>query len=366
MKITIFGLSITSSWGNGHATTYRALCNALAKRGHEIVFFEQDAEWYANNRDVEGLPKIKIIRYQQWADVRSRAQAELRDADVAVVGSYFPNAPEALAEMCDSRAGVKAFYDIDTPITLSQLRETGQTAYLRAADIPELDIYLSFTGGPALRDLERDFGARRAVALYCSVDTDQYRPLGVNKDFACEMSYMGTYAPDRQPKLDELLCAPARVMPQGRFIVAGPQYPSPLRWPENVMRIEHLEPKYHPHLYCSSRLVLNVTRRDMVMAGYSPSVRIFEAAACGATIISDNWPGLDTFFIPGKEILTASSRAEVLRYLKDYDVNELNRIGEQARARILAEHSSDRRAQQFEEFVSAATSKPLQTGAIAR
>lgn len=365
MKITIFGLAITSSWGNGHATTYRALCNALAKRGHQIVFFEQDAEWYANNRDVDGLPKIKIIRYQQWADVRIRAQTELRDSDVAMVGSYFPHAFEAMAEMCESRAGVKAFYDIDTPITLSQLRESGQTAYLHAADIPELDLYLSFTGGPVLRELERDFGARRAIALYCSVDTDKYRPSGVNNDFACEMSYMGTYAPDRQSKLDEMLCASAREMPDGKFIVTGSQYPSGVRWPHNVMRIEHLEPKYHAHLYSSSRLVLNVTRRDMVMAGYSPSVRLFEAAACGAAIVSDNWPGLDEFFTPGEEILLASSRVETLRYLRDYDEAELRRIGDQARQRILTEHSSDRRAQQFEEFVSSATRQPLQTGAIA-
>ncbi len=366
MKITIFGLAITSSWGNGHATTYRALCGALAARGHDIVFFEHDAEWYANNRDIAGLPKIKIIHYGQWADVCSGAQQELRESDVAIVGSYFPHAHEAFAEIFEHCAGVKAFYDIDTPVTVSQLREKGNTAYLRVEEIRDLDIYFSFTGGPALCELEQDFGAKRAVPLYCSVDTDKYQPLAVNPDFACDMSYMGTYAPDRQPKLEEFLSASAREQTSNTFIVAGPQYPDNIHWPKNVIRIEHLEPKYHPRLYSSSRLVLNVTRRDMVMAGYSPSVRLFEAAACGAAIVSDNWPGLDEFFAPGAEILLASSRVDCLRYLRDFDGMELRRIGEAARARILAHHSSAQRAQQIEDYISSARTRHSQTSASAR
>ncbi len=366
MKITIFGLAITSSWGNGHATTYRALCGALADRGHEIVFFEHDAEWYANNRDVAGLPKIKIIHYDQWTDVSGRARQELRDSDVAVVGSYFPHARQALSAMLGQCRGVKCFYDIDTPVTLSQLRENGGTAYLQAQDIPDLDIYFSFTGGPVLHELESEFDAKCAVPLYCSVDTNKYQPVAVNADFACDMSYMGTYAPDRQPKLDELLCTPARQLGPSKFIVAGPQYPSGIQWPSNVLRIEHLEPKFHPQLYSSSRLVLNLTRRDMVMAGYSPSVRLFEAAASGAAIVSDNWPGLDDFFSPGSEILLASNRQDSFHYLAGCGTADLRRIGEAARARILAEHSSSRRAQQFEECVASVSAGQSHVAAIAR
>jgi spore maturation protein CgeB len=281
-----------------------------------------------------------------------------------MVGSYFPHAHEAMAMMLESRAAVKTFYDIDTPITLSELRDSGETAYLRKADIRELDIYFSFTGGPALQELERDYGARRAIALYCSVETEKHRPAGIHRDFACEMSYMGTYAPDRQPKLDTLLSTTALKMPAGKFIVAGPQYPKALQWPDNVLRIEHLEPKYHPHLYSSSRLVLNVTRRDMVMAGYSPSVRLFEAAACGATIVSDNWPGLDEFFVPGKEILIASSSNDVFRYLNDVDPSELRLIAENGRKRILAEHSSTHRAVEFEAHVASSVRSSALASAI--
>jgi spore maturation protein CgeB len=348
MKITIFGLAMTSSWGNGHATTFRSLCSALWKRGHSITFFEHDVEWYASNRDMPEPPFCKVINYDNWAAVLPRARQELKGSDVAVIGSYFPHGIEAIRAVLDSDVPVKAFYDIDTPITLSQLRESGRANYLFAEHIPEFDIYFSFTGGPALQELTQRFGARKAVPLYCSVDPDKYKSLPKNPQFACDLSYMGTYAPDRQPKIEQLLCEPARRLPDHKFIVAGPQYPTEMNWPSNVDRIIHVEPKFHPALYSSSRLALNVTRRDMVMTGYSPSVRLFEAAACGTTIVSDNWPGLDDFFSPGVEILLPAGSDDVVRYIRDYDPAELLEIGRAAQDRVLSEHSNAQRASEFE------------------
>jgi len=214
-----------------------------------------------------------------------------------------------------------------------------------------LDLYFSFTGGPILRELTSAFGARRAVPLYCSVDPDAYYTWPPHKRYVCDLSYMGTYAPDRQPKIDELLCQPARMLPDSSFIVAGPQYPRSVRWPSNIRRIRHLNPRWHARFYCSSRLTLNVTRRAMVQAGFSPSVRLFEAAACGATLISDNWAGLDTFFTPGQEILVPVGAEDVVEYLTNATHNELQRIGALAQERVLAEHTSQRRAEQFEEYV---------------
>jgi spore maturation protein CgeB len=352
VKIVIFGLTITSSWGNGHGTTYRALTRALAERGHRITFFEHNVEWYASNRDLPEPEYCHVVLYEEWAEVLPRVHRELRDADVAVVGSYFPEGIEAIDRVADS-AAVKVFYDIDTPITIAQLRSRGETSYLRADQIPGFDIYFSFTGGPLLAEIEREFGAQRAVALYCSFDPNQYRRFPVNREYACAMSYMGTYAPDRQPKIEEFLCEPARRSGQQRFIVAGPQYPASIEWPENVERIIHLNPCWHPHLYSSSRLTLNVTRRDMVMAGYSPSVRLFEAAACGAPIVSDNWPGLETFFVPGAEILIPAGAEDVLRYMRDYSERELRETGERAQARVLASHTNQQRALEFENHVAA-------------
>lgn len=354
MKIVIFGLSITSSWGNGHATTFRALARALHARGHRIVFFEKDVEWYASNRDLPKPGFCELKLYTRWVDVLPLVRHELASADVAMVGSYFPDGIAAMEAMLDSRATVRTFYDIDTPITVATLREQGATGYIRADQLPALDVYFSFTGGPMLGELETRFGVRRAAPLYCSFDPERYRAYPRSPRFACAMSYMGTYAPDRQPKLEEFLFGAARALPEEQFIVAGPQYPRNVRWPGNVRHIVHLNPRWHPHLYSSSRLILNVTRRDMVLAGYSPSVRLFEAAACGAAIVSDNWPGLDAFFAPGREILLPASADEMVRYLRELDECELRAIGMAAQRRVLAAHTSQQRAKEFEGEVEAA------------
>jgi spore maturation protein CgeB len=351
MKITICGLSITSSWGNGHATTYRALARALHARGHEIVFFERNLEWYASNRDMPEPPFCGVHIYERWNDVLPLLRRELADSDVAMVGSYFPDAAGAISAVLNSAVPVKAFYDIDTPITVSKLR-AGDAEYLSRDQVPGFDLYFSFTGGPMLRELECTFGAKRAVPLYCSFDPDRCR-VSPEARFHCDLSYMGTYASDRQAKLEELLLQPAIALPDHSFIVAGPQYPPATRWPKNVKRIIHLEPKFHVPFYSSSRFTLNLTRKDMVEAGYSPSVRLFEAAGCGAAMISDGWPGIETFFVPGEEILMAESSSQVLSYLTNLSPEGARAIGRRAQERVLAEHSAERRAVQFEEFVGA-------------
>jgi spore maturation protein CgeB len=351
LKIVIFGLSITSSWGNGHATTYRSLARALRARGHKILFFEKDQEWYASNRDMPEPPFCDARIYGNWSDIEPVVRRELRDADVAMVGSYCPDGLLAINEVLNSRAGAKAFYDIDTPITMAKLH-SGDDEYIKPEQVRGFDVYFSFTGGPLLRQLESEYGAQTAVPLYCSFDPDKYRLCESQSRFVCDLSYMGTYAEDRQPKLEELFCIPARSLPERKFLLAGPQYPEGLFWPRNVERIVHLEPRFHPAFYCSSRLTLNLTRREMVQAGYSPSVRLFEAAGCGATIVSDRWKGIETFFAPGEEILIANSSSDVIGYVSNLSEEEVRRIGRNAHERVVAEHSSTRRALQFEEAVN--------------
>jgi spore maturation protein CgeB len=353
-KLVIFGLSITSSWGNGHATTFRALAKGLHARGHQVVFYEREQEWYASNRDLPAPDYCQVKLYDDWESVLPLVRRELRDCDVAMVGSYCPDGIRALDELACSHVPVKTFYDIDTPVTLAALRESGATGYLKAEQISALDLYFSFTGGPMLREIEERFGAPMAVPLYCSVDPEKYFHHPAAKRYACEMSYMGTYAVDRQPKLESMLCETARHLPASKFIVAGSQYPKTCLWPANVKRIAHLNPRWHPHLYSSSRLSLNVTRRDMVAAGYSPSVRLFEAAACAATLVSDNWPGLESFFVPGKEILLPADAQEIVSWLRNVPDAELRQIGLRAQERVLAEHTNALRAEQFERAVESA------------
>lgn len=366
MKIVIFGLAITSSWGNGHATTFRALCKALQARGHRIIFFEHDTYWYADNRDLPNPEFCETRIFDSWEAVLPSVRAELRDCDVAMVGSYFPDGIAAIEEMLSSNAQCKSFYDIDTPITVSALRQHGRTDYLLREQVPGFDVYFSFTGGPMLDEIEDSFGASMAVPLYCSFDPHEYKRFAPHKRYTCDLSYMGTYAPDRQPKIDEFLTRTAQSLPERRFIVAGPQYPRSVKWPKNVRRINHLNPRWHAHFYSSSRLTLNVTRRDMVQAGWSPSVRLFEAAACGACIVSDVWPGLETFFRPQQEILLPACAEDIARYISDSSEGDLRAIGDRAQERVLAEHTSMQRAGQFEQAVEKArnSTQQMMSGAV--
>ncbi len=352
MKIVFYGLTITSSWGNGHATTYRSLCRALTRRGHRIHFVEKDVEWYRSNRDMPEPTFATVHLYEDWPSKARALLALSEDADVVVIGSYFPDAITATRALADRAQQPILFYDIDTPITLAQLRVNGRTEYLDASLIPAYAAYLSFTGGPALAELETRFGARRAVAFFCSVDPDTYRPTAADERFRCDLSYLGTYAADRQPKLMHLLDAPAALDATRSFLVAGPQYPESTSFQPNVRRLIHVSPRDHPAFYSSSRFTLNLTRADMVAAGWSPSVRLFEASACGAVLLSDRWDGLEEFLTPGEEILLPADAHDVVHILREVSDAERTRIGSRARERILAHHTAEHRAAEFEEIVS--------------
>jgi spore maturation protein CgeB len=355
MNIVIFGLSITSSWGNGHASTYRALVSGLACRGHQVTFLERDVPWYAENRDLPHPPHCRVGLYQDPSELEGHYREAIGAADLVIVGSYVPDGIVVADLVRRTALGCTAFYDIDTPVTLAALQ--GDAAqYIERRQIPHFDLYLSFTGGPTLERLERHFGAQRARPLYCSVDPDAYLP---GRSDACDrdLGYLGTYSEDRQPTLDALLITPARRWPPGRFVIAGPQYPDAMTTPANVERIAHLAPAEHPAFYNRLRFTLNVTRRDMIAAGYSPSVRLFEAAACGTPIISDDWTGLSSLFVRGREILLASTAQQVLEYLRDVADDERVRIGAAARERVLQSHTSTHRAIELEGYVREVTGR---------
>lgn len=348
LDIVILGLAITSSWGNGHATTYRSLAKGLHRQGHRVTFLERDQPWYAQNRDAPMLPCCETHLYTSFEELRARFGAQVRNADAVIVGSYVQDGVLVCDWVLETAKGVRAFYDIDTPVTLTCLR-TDTCEYLRSHQIAEFDLMLSFTGGPTLGRLESAYGARSALPLYCSVDVDEYRRVAVECDI--DLAYMGTYSADRQPGLEALLNEPARQLPDRKFMVVGAQYPRDLQWPSNVRRVDHLPPKQHPHFYSRQRCTLNLTRADMRAAGHSPSVRLFEAAACGTPIISDAWPGLEEVFRPKDEILIAHSASDVVRYLREIDDAQLQRISRAARERVLAAHSSERRAAELVAYI---------------
>lgn len=343
-RIVILGLSITSSWGNGHATTFRSLTKALSRRGHDVLFLERDVPWYAANRDLTDPPYCRTVLYHDLPELERKAAEAVRDADAVIIGSFVPEGVAAARWVMAQANGLVAFYDIDTPVTLAKLA-AGDFEYIEPDLIKDYDIYLSFTGGPVLETLS-DLGSPCPRALYCSVDPDLYRPLPGEAQW--RLGYLGTYSADRQPTLEQNLIQTAAHLPGERFVVAGAQYPPSIVWPTNVQHIEHLPPTEHARFYCAQDYTLNITRADMRASGFSPSVRLFEAAACGVPIISDNWPGLETVLRPGSEIFIAEEPGDAARLITKTDERTRRAVAAAARQAVLARHTCTHRAVELE------------------
>jgi spore maturation protein CgeB len=356
MKLVIFGLTISSSWGNGHATLWRGLCKAFAARGHRIVFFERDVVYYAGaHRDCPEPPGVDLRLYTEWDEVLPAARRELADADVAMITSYCPDAVGAAELVLSSPVKLRTFYDLDAPVTLDRLRAGEEVAYVPPGGFADFDLVLSYTGGAALEELQARLGARRVAPVYGSVDPAVHHPVPPHEEYRADLSYLGTFAADRQAALDALFLEAARRLPGQRFVLGGAQYPADFPWTDNIFFVRHMPPPQHPAFFCSSRLTLNITRRAMAEMGYCPSGRLFEAAACECPLLSDTWEGLEQFFEPGREILIARSTDDAVAALELSDA-ELGRISRAARERVLAEHTAARRAMDLEEALEGAAS----------
>lgn len=351
LKFTIFGLTLSSSWGNGHATPYRSLIRALHAQGHSVRFFERDNLYYARHRDFTSCDYCELLIYPDWDAVRTIALRAAAESDVVITSSYLSEGARINDEVLALKGPARVFYDLDTPVTLGNLRK-GDVEYLRAQQIPAFDLYLSFTGGKILDELRNTWHARAVAPLYGSVDPDVHRPIEVPRPYHCLLSYMGTYAEDRQQKVEELFLQPASRTPGEVFVLAGSLYPhdpkdgSPLfPCPNNVRRFPHVGPGDHAALYSMSRATLNITRADMAAAGYCPSGRLFEAAACGTPLITDLWEGLHHFFA-ADELFTVRNTQDVLQVLQ-LDNAELRSVADRARLRTLEQHTGAQRAREL-------------------
>ncbi|RCS25105.1 glycosyltransferase [Phyllobacterium salinisoli] len=341
--LVVLGLSLSSSWGNGHATTFRALLRGLREDGHRILFLERDVPWYAEHRDLPDPDFCTLEFYTSLEDLR-RYQPAMASADAVVVGSFVPEGVKIIDFVAAIAPKALCFYDIDTPVTLSRL-DQGHEDYLSKRQIPLFDVYFSFSGGKVLDLLENRYGAKRAEALHCSVDPAQHFNTGEAIEW--DLGYLGTYSSDRQPALERLLIEPARRLPDLRFVVAGAQFPDDIDWPANVERFEHLPPSRHASFYSRQRFTLNITRRDMIDLGWSPSVRLFEAAACGTAIISDRWRGLGELMPEDEAILMGDTTEEVVRHLTSLPETKRQAIAEAAHKRVLTAHTGRARAREM-------------------
>ena len=354
MRLVIFGLTISSSWGNGHATLWRGLLRSFAAQGHAIEFLERDTPYYATHRDLPDPPGVSLSIYPSWDDVKERATEAVRSADVALITSYCPDAREAavLLERAP-RSLARVFYDLDSPVTLERIRSGNRVAYIPPDGLAAFDLVLSYAGGPALSELRDRLGARRVAPLYGSVDPMVHRPAPRDAHLESDLSYLGTYSEDRQEALTRLFLEPARGLPDHGFVVGGSQYPTEFPWGPNIRYVRHVPPPLHAAFYCSSRFTLNVTRGPMLATGHCPSGRLFEAAACGAAIVTDRWSGLEEFFTPGSEIVVADGSDDVMRALR-MSPEESAAVGAAARRRALAEHTAERRARELASLLESA------------
>jgi spore maturation protein CgeB len=347
VKVVVFGLTVSSSWGNGHATIWRGLLRSLGRLGHEAVFFERDVPYYAGTRDLRQGDGYELVLYDDWPE--SRATRELSGAGYGIVTSYCPDALRAMELMLAQPHLLRVLYDLDTPVTLDRLGRGERVDYL-PDDLGAFDLVLSFTGGRALAELEQSLGARKARPLYGSVDLDAHHPVMPMTRYCADLSYLGTYAADRQEGVERLFVGAARKLPGRRFVMGGSMYPRDFPWTDNIWFLEHVPPPEHSAFYCSSRITLNVTRAAMAKYGHCPSGRLFEAAACSTPILSDTWDGLEEFLEPGREILIAETTDEAVDSISLSD-EELVRIGAAARERVIADHTAERRAEQLIEYL---------------
>lgn len=346
MKIVVFGLSISSAWGNGHATLLRGLFRALHRQGHEIHFFERDVPYYAQHRDGWTFPYVHLHFYSEWREIAESARRQVSDAGLGVVTSYCPDAAAAADLILDADLWRTVFYDMDTPVTFARLDAGENVPYIPSRGLADFDLVLSYTGGRALERLQNDLGARVAAPLYGWVDPDEYYRVDPAEEFRCDLSYLGTYSADRQPAVEELLLRPAGALESKTFIIAGAMYPERSHWPKNVRHLEHVSPPQHRAFYSSGGLTLNITRGPMARMGFCPSGRLFEATACGAAVLSDWWEGLETFFELGEEIIVVRDGSDVGTALQKPDC-DLDRIAQRGRARTLDCHTAAMRAREL-------------------
>lgn len=350
LKIVFIARLDATSQGTG-ASACCHLAAALTDRGHRLLILEFKQK---SNRKPEPPAFGQTVFYESLRELKDRFTAAIRSADFVMVGSNVPDGAAIGDWVTHVAQGTTAFYDLNTPITLSKL-DRGESQHLTRSLIQRYHLYLSLTGGPLLELLNKYYGVRMVRPLYGSVDTSLFYPERCKLKW--DLAYTGNFNDDRLPGLDELLLEPARHWAAGRFVVAGDGHPVNSDWPGNVKRLAMAGPGKERAFYNSQRFALNVTGADMIDAGFSPGLRIFEAAACGTPIISDYWEDLETFFAPDEEILFARSAEEVLEYLRGIREDERLRIGESARRRILSEHSAEQRAIELENYAMEALSR---------
>jgi spore maturation protein CgeB len=339
MKIAFYGSSLLSSYWNGAATYYRGLLRDLAGRGYEIVFYEPDAFDRQQHRDIEPPDWARVVVYPATSEGLRRVLAEAGAADVVVKASGVGVFDEELLKgvIAHSRQGaLRIFWDVDAAATLDEMRADESHVVRRL--LPQLDLVLTYGGGPPVVEAYRGFGAADCVPVYNALDPATHFPAPPDPAFAADLAFLGNRLPDREARVDEFFLDAAAALPERRFLIGGNGWESkPM--PGNVRHLGHVYTHQHNAFNSTPLAVLNVARDSMAAVGFSPATRVFEAAGAAACLITDAWEGIEMFLKPGEEVLVARDGLDVADHVRTLTPVRARAVGAAALRRVRAEHS---------------------------
>jgi spore maturation protein CgeB len=351
MKIFVFGSSLTSSYWNGAATYYRGIYKNLAALGYEVTFAEPDIYDRQKNRDTGIIDYAEVVVYQTPRDLE-RMLAYAANADLVIkhsgVGADDEYLEGAILQLQNPGLQV-AFWDVDAPATLARVEERPDDPFLRS--VSQYDFVFTYGGGPPVIEHYMRIGARNCFPIYNALDPDTHHPEPVDPALVCDLAFVGHRLPDREKRVEQFFLRAAELAPEMKFLLGGEGWGGK-SLPPNVRWIGHVGTGDHNRVNGSARMVLNINRESMASVGYSPPTRVFEAAGAGACVITDNWPGIATFFQIGAEILVASSAEEIVERLRTIDVDQSRAIGQKMRARAFRDHTYALRARQFDNILT--------------
>ncbi len=351
-RIAFFGSSLVSAYWNGAATYYRGIIRALNRRGYDITFYEPDAYDRQNHRDIADPDWAHVVVYPASEEGLERALEQARAADVIVKNSGVGIFDERLERaVLDIRRpdGLVIFWDVDAPATLDRVRANPSDPF--AALIPKYDLILTYGGGQPVVDGYLACGARVCVPIYNALDPDTHHPVPPDPRFDADLGFLGNRLPDREARVEEFFLSAAARLPQQRFLLGGNGWQDkPM--PPNVSDVGHVYTRDHNAFNCTPRAVLNISRDSMARYGFSPATRVFEAAGAGACLITDQWIGIEMFLEPDREVLVAADGEEVAGHVRALSAERARRIGEAARARVLAHHTYEHRAAEVDAILN--------------
>jgi spore maturation protein CgeB len=353
MKIRLFYHSLISDWNHGNAHFLRGVVAELQARRHDVVVYEPRDAWSVRNlvsehrrapirRFQATYPKLKYVRYDPQ---RFNVERAIAGADLVVVHEWNP--PELIARLGEARRKrefVLLFHD-------THHRLVTDRQAMRRCDFSHYDGVLAY--GEVLRRLYlAERLAPRAWTWHEAADVRQFRPLKGRKP-AGDLVWIGNWGDDeRTEELNEFLLRPVKALGL-KARVYGVRYPESARAALADAGIEYggwLANFDVPEVFAQFKVTVHIPRRPYVMTLPGiPTIRPFEALACGIPLVCSPWRDAEHLFTPGKDYLVARDGAQMTRHLRILVSDEARRqrLAEHGLATIRARHTCAHRVEQL-------------------